>query len=128
MADSSSVKKRDGYEQWTKEESDVLLEIMVDAANQGWRVNRGVFTKQTVLEKILPSLDSKLGCTKNYKNYQSRLKWFKNRWLSYSTLLNFNPYFGYDSTSKKFTAPNEVWDDYLKVNPNSYLFIYLRIH
>ncbi|KAK1374243.1 hypothetical protein POM88_030436 [Heracleum sosnowskyi] len=119
MADSQSVKKRVGYDQWTKEESDILLEIMVDAANQGWRVNRGVFTKKTVLDKILPSLNSKLVCNKNFNQYQSRLKWFRNRWLSYSTLLNFNSDFGYDSTSKRFTAPNEVWDDYLKAHPKN---------
>lgn len=126
MADSQSVKKRASYDQWTKEESDMLLEIMVDAVNQGWRINRGVFTKKIVLDKILPSLNSILGCDKNYKNYQSRLKWFRNRWLSYSNLLKFNHDFGYDSISKRFTAPNKVWDEYLKVNPNPYHFILIN--
>lgn len=123
MADVQSVKKRVNYDQWTHGESKALLDIMVDAANRGWRDNSGVFTKQIVEERILPALNSKLGCNKNYNNYYSRLKWFKNRWLSYSNLLKFNSGFGYDSISKKFTAPNEVWDDYLKVNPNSYVFI-----
>lgn len=117
MADSHGVKKRVGYDQWTQKETSALLEIMVDAANRGWRDNSGVLTKQIVEDRILPALNSRLGCNKNYNNYQSRLRWFKNIWLSYSTLLKFNFGFGYDSTSKRFTAPNEVWDEYLKAHP-----------
>ncbi|KAL1815066.1 hypothetical protein ACET3Z_017640 [Daucus carota] len=99
--DVQIVKKRKSYGQWTQEESNALLEIMVDAANRGWRDNSGVFTKQIVEDRILPALNAKLGC----------------RWIAYSTLLKFNSGFGYDSISKKFTAPNEVWDDYLKAHP-----------
>ncbi|KAL6577974.1 hypothetical protein OROMI_010302 [Orobanche minor] len=118
MADSQSAnKKRVGYDQWTKEESDALLELMVDAANRGWRDNSDVLTKQIVIDRILPPLNAKLGCTKTYNNYTSRLKWFKNRWLSYSNLSKFNSGFGYDSISKRFSAPNEVWDEYLKAHP-----------
>ncbi|KAK1381427.1 hypothetical protein POM88_028171 [Heracleum sosnowskyi] len=46
MADSQSAKKRSGYDQWSKNESDGLLELMVDAANRGWHDNSGVLTKQ----------------------------------------------------------------------------------
>ncbi|KAK1401586.1 hypothetical protein POM88_001191 [Heracleum sosnowskyi] len=90
---------------------------MVDAANRGWRDNSGVLTKQIVIDRILPPLNSKFKCNKTYSNYQSRLKWFKGRYTFYSTLLNFSSGFGYDSTSKKFTAPNEVWDEYIKAHP-----------
>ncbi|KAK1365831.1 Disease resistance protein [Heracleum sosnowskyi] len=117
MADSQSAKKRSGYDQWSKDESDGLLELMVDAANRGWRDNSGVLTKQIVIDRILPPLNSKFKCNKTYSNYQSRLKWFKGRYTFYSTLLNFSSGFGYDSTSKKFTAPNEVWDEYIKAHP-----------
>ena len=115
MADSQSAKKRTGYDQWTKAESDALLELMVDAANRGWRDNSGVLTKQIVIDRILPALNTRLECNKTFSNYQSRLKWFKNRYLFYSTLMSFNSGFGYDSTSKRFTAPDEVWDEYIKV-------------
>ncbi|WCJ24335.1 hypothetical protein M5689_006302 [Euphorbia peplus] len=118
MGDSQQdTKKKASYEQWTKEQSDLLLELMVDAAARGWRDNSGVFSKTTVEERLLPSLNSKLGCNKTYNNYQSRLKWFKNRWLSYSNLLRFSSGFGYDSTTKKFTALDEVWDQYLAAHP-----------
>ncbi|KAK1377398.1 Disease resistance protein [Heracleum sosnowskyi] len=122
MADSQSSKKRSGYDQWSKDESDGLLELMVDAANRGWCDNSGVLTKQIVIDRNLPPLNSKFKCNKTYSNYQSRLKWFKGRYTFYSTLLNFSSGFGYDSTSKKFTAPNEVWDEYIKAHPkDSYM-------
>ncbi|XP_062021094.1 uncharacterized protein At2g29880-like [Rosa rugosa] len=108
-------KKNGNYEQWTKEESDTLLELMVDAAVRGWRDNSGILSKQIVEERILPVLNAKLGCHKTYKNYQSRVRWFKGRWNSYSTLMRFSSGFGFDSTTKRFTASNEVWEEYLKV-------------
>ena len=111
------VKKKGNYEQWTEEEGKLLLELMVDAASRGWRDNSGILGKQTVEERILPVLNSKLGIQKTYKNYQSRLKWFKNRWNSYSALMRFSgSNFGYDSTTKKFTSCDEVWEEYFKVS------------
>ncbi|XP_024190318.1 uncharacterized protein At2g29880 [Rosa chinensis] len=91
---------------------------MVDAATRGWRDNSGIFSKQTVEERILPVLNSKLGCHKTYNNYQSRLKWFKNRWDSYSALMRFSFGFVFHSTTKRFTASDEVREDYLKAHPN----------
>ena len=90
------VNKRVGYDQWSTKETSVLLEIMVDAANREWLDNSGIFTKQIVEDRIIPSLNSKLGYNKTFNNYQSRLRWFKNRWNSYSTLLKFNSGFQYE--------------------------------
>ncbi|KAM7466689.1 hypothetical protein LguiB_014251 [Lonicera macranthoides] len=40
MADQKQdIKKKGNYEQWTEEESKLLLEIMVNAAARGWRDN-----------------------------------------------------------------------------------------
>ncbi|XP_057791031.1 uncharacterized protein At2g29880-like [Salvia miltiorrhiza] len=72
---------------------------------------------------ILPVLNEKLRCNKNYNHYQSRIKWFKSRWNAYSTLLKFNSGFGYDNDTKKFTAPDEVWDAYIEAHPKD---AYLR--
>lgn len=111
MGDSQQdVKKRAGYDLWTEEESRALLDIMVDATNRGWRNNSGTFLMKIVKDRILLVLNSTLGCEKKYKNYQSQLKWFRKWWLSYSNLLEFNSDFGFDSTTKRFTAINEVWD------------------
>ncbi|XP_074351566.1 uncharacterized protein At2g29880-like [Apium graveolens] len=79
MDDVQTVKKRAGYDQWSQEESNALLEIMVDAENRGWRDNS--------VDRNGLKIDV------------------------YTTLLKFNSGFGYDSISKRFTAPNEVWDE-----------------
>ncbi|XP_074337295.1 uncharacterized protein At2g29880-like [Apium graveolens] len=91
---------------------------MVDAAKRGWRDSNGLFTKVTVEKKILPVLNEKLGCQKTHPQYLSRLKWFKARYTNYSKLMLFNSGFGWDPITKKFTAPNEVWEEYFKVHPN----------
>ncbi|KAH6800846.1 hypothetical protein C2S52_001310 [Perilla frutescens var. hirtella] len=118
MGDSQQdSKKRTTYEPWTKEQTDFLLELMVDGARRGWHDNSGIFSKTTMEERILPQLNEKLWCNKTYNNYQSRLKWFKNRWISYSNLLKSSSGFGYDANTKKFTATDEVWDAYLAAHP-----------
>ncbi|KAH6764517.1 nuclease HARBI1-like protein [Perilla frutescens var. frutescens] len=114
MGDSrQDSKKRTTYEPWTKEETDLLLELMVDGARRGWRGNSGIFSKATVEERILNVFNERLRCNRTYSNYQSRLKWFKSRWIAYSNLLKYSSGFGYDHNTKKFTAMDEVWDAYL---------------
>ncbi|KAL6279790.1 hypothetical protein ACE6H2_016671 [Prunus campanulata] len=83
----------------------MLLELMVDAANRGWRDSNGLLSKQIVESKILPVLNAKL----------SRLKWFKTRYHSFTQLMRHSSGFGWDSVSKKFTATEEVWQDYFKI-------------
>ncbi|XP_057803559.1 uncharacterized protein At2g29880-like [Salvia miltiorrhiza] len=116
-------KKRAVYEAWTKEQSDALLDILVESAHRGWRDNSGLFSKATVEEMILPVLNERLRCNKNYNHFQSSIKWFKSRWNAYSTLLKFNSGFGYDNNTKKFTAPDEAWDAYIEAHPKD---AYLR--
>ncbi|XP_057803462.1 uncharacterized protein At2g29880-like [Salvia miltiorrhiza] len=125
MGDSQQqdTNKRAVYEPWTKEQSDVLLEILVESAKRGWRDNSGIFSKATVEERILPVFNKRLGCNKTYNHYLSRIKWFKTRWTAYSTLMKFNSGFGYDNTAKKFTASDEVWDAYCQAHPKD---AYLR--
>ncbi|KAL6575057.1 hypothetical protein OROMI_012342 [Orobanche minor] len=115
MGDSRQGK----YKVWTVEESNELLSLLVDAAARGWRDSNGSFSKLIVVNKILPALNEKLGCEKTFPQYQSRLKWFKNRYNEYLKLLRHNSGFGWDSRTKKFTASDEVWDEYIKSNGNS---------
>nr|XP_017221751.1 PREDICTED: uncharacterized protein At2g29880-like [Daucus carota subsp. sativus] len=83
----NSKGKTPGYKTWTIEERNELLNLMVDAAKRGWRDSNGLFTKVTVEKKILPILNEKM---------------------------LFNSGFGWDPITKKFTAPNEVWEEYFK--------------
>ncbi|KZV24148.1 hypothetical protein F511_28416 [Dorcoceras hygrometricum] len=104
------------YNVWTIEESNELLKIMVDSAMRGWHDSNGLFSKKTVEKKILPALNEKLGCEKTFTQYQIRLKWFKLRYNNYCKLMRHNSDFGWDSNTNKFTAAEEVWEDYLKEN------------
>ncbi|KAK1402759.1 Dihydrolipoamide acetyltransferase [Heracleum sosnowskyi] len=70
----NSKGKAAAYKTWTIDESNELLNLMVDAAKRGWRDSNGLFTKL------------------------------------------FNSGFGWDPVTKKFTAPNEVWEEYFKVH------------
>ncbi|XP_073121138.1 uncharacterized protein At2g29880-like [Henckelia pumila] len=78
------------YNLWTTEESNELLKLMVDAAMRGWRDKNGMLNKRTVKKNILPALKEKIG---------------------------HNSGFGWDPVTKKFTASDEVWDDYFKSHP-----------
>ncbi|KAL5776389.1 hypothetical protein ACOSP7_009315 [Xanthoceras sorbifolium] len=80
------------YKEWTVEETNELLKLMVDAANQ---------------RKILPALNDKLRCKKTYSQYLSRLKWFNQRYNSYSKLMRHSFRFGWDPVIKKFTTSDE---------------------
>ncbi|KAK6124837.1 hypothetical protein DH2020_041423 [Rehmannia glutinosa] len=116
MGDSQG-KSRNGYNSWTVQESTLLLELLVDAANRGWRDSSGLISKQTVETKILPVLNEKLGCQKTYTMYQSRWKHFKQKYQKYAELMRFSSGFGWDSINKKFTATDEVWNNYFESHP-----------
>ncbi|CAI9782929.1 unnamed protein product [Fraxinus pennsylvanica] len=105
------------YAKWTLEESNELLKLMVDAANRGWCDTNGVFSKITVEKHILPHLNQKLGVEKTYAQYKSRVKWFKSQYNKYSKLMRHDSGFGWDHVTKKFTASDEVWDDYFMSHP-----------
>ncbi|KAL2460546.1 Uncharacterized protein Adt_43966 [Abeliophyllum distichum] len=47
------------------------------------------------------------------------MKWFKNRYTDYCKLLRHSSGFGWDPVTKKFTASDEVWNEYFKSNGNS---------
>ncbi|BBG99306.1 hypothetical protein Prudu_008948 [Prunus dulcis] len=87
--------------------SRMLLQLMVDAASCGWCDANGMLSKATVETKILPKINEKL----------SRLKHFKREYQKYSQLIRHSFGFGWDPTTKKFTAPEEVWKDYFKSHP-----------
>lgn len=114
----NNTKKGQGtdYEQWTQEESEALLTILVEAINNGMRDSNGSLAKKNVDRYILPRLNVKIKSPKTYGHYTSRMKWFKRKYEKMSMLMRNNSGFGWDRKSCTFTASDEVWDDYLKVS------------
>ncbi|XP_010478781.1 PREDICTED: uncharacterized protein At2g29880-like, partial [Camelina sativa] len=77
----------------------------------------GKFSKLTVETRVLPTLNQNLGINKSFKEYKNRLKILKNKYNGLSDHFRFSSGFGWDPETKKFTAPDEVWADYLKAHP-----------
>ena len=114
--EKGKVKVGGNYNSWTVEQTNLLLQLMVEAVGRGWRDASGLLSKQTVETWVLPSLNEKLNCNKTYNNYQSRLKWFKAQYQRYTELMRHSSGFGWDPITRRFTASEEVWEDYLKVS------------
>ncbi|CAH8320279.1 unnamed protein product [Eruca vesicaria subsp. sativa] len=111
-------KEKNQYSLWNSEETKVLIELLVDGIQRGWRDSNGIMNKATVEHKILPVLNGRLGCQKTHKHYLSRIKFLKGQYQCYVDLLNNSSGFGWDPIMKRFMASNEVWNDYLKGHPN----------
>ena len=60
--DKSKGRIREKYKIWTTKETNELLKLMANAANQGWCDENGLLNKVTIERKILPQLNEKLGC------------------------------------------------------------------
>ncbi|KAL1191296.1 hypothetical protein V5N11_008297 [Cardamine amara subsp. amara] len=89
MGDSQQDRGKGQYIQWSPQESKTLINLLLDGVAQGWRDVNGVFSKFTVERRILPALNQTQG---------------------------FSSGFGWDPNTKRFTASNEVWDNYFMVN------------
>lgn len=116
MSDSQQDREKNPYSQWCPQETRTLIELLLDGVAAGWRDSSGVFSKFTVERKILPVLNQKHGGGKVFKHYQNKMKNLKGKYLSGVELLRCSSGFGWDPNTKRFTAPDEVWTNYLKVN------------
>ncbi|EOA34706.1 hypothetical protein CARUB_v10022274mg [Capsella rubella] len=90
MGDSQKSKEKGSYSKWGLEETQVLLELLVDAVHPNWRDYRGNFSKLTYLRGL----------------YQKILD-----------LQRLNSGIGWDPEMKMFIALDEVWEEYLKKHP-----------
>lgn len=116
MGDSQRRKKKGDYNSRNHDETRILVQLLVEAVNNNWRDSSGSFSKLTVESKILPELNKDVYRPKDFKNYQSRHKYLKLQHQICADLLRYSSGFGWDPLTKKFTASNEVWNDYLKVS------------
>uniref|UniRef100_A0A1J3FGL1 Uncharacterized protein n=1 Tax=Noccaea caerulescens TaxID=107243 RepID=A0A1J3FGL1_NOCCA len=118
MGDTEEVKSKGPYKTWSDPEHKMLLRLLVEAVNQGFRKN-GKFNQLTVETRILSTLKGELGSTKTYKQYKDRMKILRSKYQSLADLLRFSSGFGWDPETKRFTASDEVWSTYLKAHPGN---------
>ncbi|CAF2128569.1 unnamed protein product [Brassica napus] len=115
--DPSQEREKGSYIQWSPEENKTLINLLLDAVASGLRDSNGTFSKFTVERRILSFLNRMHGCNKTYQHYSNRMKILKTKYLNAAELLRFSSGFGWDSTTKRFTASKEVWAEYLKAHP-----------
>ncbi|EFH55439.1 hypothetical protein ARALYDRAFT_901821 [Arabidopsis lyrata subsp. lyrata] len=63
------------YNQWSPEETKVLIELLVEGIQREWRDSSGIVNKATVEHRILPILIERCGCQKTHKHYHSKMKY-----------------------------------------------------
>ncbi|KAL0696515.1 hypothetical protein Bca4012_063695 [Brassica carinata] len=114
MGDIEEGKTKNPYVHWSPEETKTLLRLLVDGVNQNWIDGSGKFNKLTVEQRILPELNKICGSTKTFSQYKNKTKILRRRHKSFVDLLRFSSGFGWDNDTKRFTATNEVWEEYLK--------------
>ncbi|XP_009139406.2 uncharacterized protein At2g29880 isoform X2 [Brassica rapa] len=119
MGDPKDVKGKGQYHTWSGPEHKLLLRLLVDAINQGFRDASGKFNKLTVESRILTTLQQEVGSKKTYGQYKNRMKILKGRYQVFADFLRCSSGFGWDSETKKFTADDEVWKVYLQAHPNN---------
>ncbi|KAK4859045.1 hypothetical protein QYF36_025909 [Acer negundo] len=107
--------KADTYQQWTMDNSNMLLGLLDEAMKNGLRDTNGCLSKLNVENFILPRLNMKIRFPKTYSNYLSQMKWFKNQYNKINELMRSNFGFGWDPIGMKVTASDEVWEEYLKI-------------
>ncbi|TQE09814.1 hypothetical protein C1H46_004588 [Malus baccata] len=116
--ENEKVKVKSDSTASTIQESKMLLQLLVKATLCGWRDANDLLTKEIVTTRILPVVNEKLKCNKTYKQYTSRLKYFKKEYGKYTQLTGSNSGFGWDANTKRFVAEDEVREEYLKAHPN----------
>ncbi|EOA22529.1 hypothetical protein CARUB_v10003183mg [Capsella rubella] len=72
----------------------MLVQLLVDAINQGFCIGSGKFDKLIVETRVLTTLNQNFGTNKTHKGYKNRLKVFSCS--------------GWDPETKKLTATDEV--------------------
>nr|XP_008351282.2 uncharacterized protein At2g29880-like [Malus domestica] len=119
MGDSQQEKGKGNYNQRSVEESNMLLQLLVEAIKNGWRDANGVISKQTIEAKIVPVLNEKLRCQKTQDHVKNRVNMLRGRYQSICQLFRHSSGFGWYLVTKKFIASDEVWEGFLRSHPKS---------
>ncbi|VVA92932.1 unnamed protein product [Arabis nemorensis] len=117
MGDSQQAMEK-VYNSWSPQETKTLINLLLDGVAAGWRDANGTFSNLTVEKRILPVINQTHGCVKTHKHYTNKMKTLKEKYLSGVEILRFSSGFGWDPITKRFTASDEVWTDYMKAHPN----------
>ena len=119
----SGKKKRD-HRQWSIEEDEAFLDILIEAVNQGQRLDNGQFKAHT-LKMTEIKLEQKFpGCGIKVKPHiESTMKRLRTTYATIYDMLNQSG-FGWDDEKKMIKVDSDhVWTEYIKVNVYFYNFL-----
>ncbi|XP_057427857.1 uncharacterized protein At2g29880-like [Lotus japonicus] len=115
----NNKRKRD-RRQWSNDEDEALLDILIEAVNQGQKYENGQF-KGNTLKAAEAKLEKKFpGCGIKVKPHiESAMKRLKGVYNVVYDMLNQSG-FGWDDEKKMIKVDSEdVWNEYIKSHPNA---------
>ncbi|KAF6160536.1 hypothetical protein GIB67_019476 [Kingdonia uniflora] len=104
---------------WTPTMDRYYLDLMLDQVNKGNKIGHA-FNKAAWLEMI-SSFNTQFGSQHNKDVLRSRYATLKRKFNTVNVLINQGG-FSWDEARQMVSAPDSVWDDYIKANPNARVY------
>ncbi|XP_010245132.1 PREDICTED: L10-interacting MYB domain-containing protein-like [Nelumbo nucifera] len=105
---------------WTLELENTYIDIMVDHVKKGDR-NTTTFSKPA-WRQIREEFYIQTGRKYDLKQFKNKFNLLRARYRVFKKLLTLPPGFSWDPVLKTASAPDDVWDDYIKDNPDAKRF------
>ncbi|XP_058075339.1 uncharacterized protein At2g29880-like isoform X3 [Magnolia sinica] len=101
---------------WSAEIDQVLFNVLLEQVALGRKVDNGFKNEayQVIAEEVMKHTDLPV----NWQNVQNRLRYYKREYIAIRDMLAASG-FGWDNERMVITAPDEVWEDYLKSHPRA---------
>ncbi|XP_058098188.1 uncharacterized protein At2g29880-like [Magnolia sinica] len=96
---------------WSAEMDQVFFDVLLEQVALGRKANNGFKREayQVTAEEVMKHTDIPV----NWQNVQNRLRYCKHEYIVVMDMLAASG-FGWDNERMVITAPDEVWEDYLK--------------
>ncbi|XP_073121571.1 uncharacterized protein [Henckelia pumila] len=105
------------YKSWTQQMDEFLLDFLLEQKNQGQKPDRNF--SQAAYNVAIEAINSKFTMKVNKDNVQNRLKTLKRKMTIALEVFKRGSGFGWNDITKKIEAPEEVWDELIKVYPDA---------
>ncbi|XP_010279316.1 PREDICTED: L10-interacting MYB domain-containing protein-like isoform X2 [Nelumbo nucifera] len=105
---------------WTVELENMYIDIMVEHVKRGDR-NTTTFSKPA-WKQIRQKFYFRTGNKYDLKQFKNKFNQLRTRYRVFKKLLTLPPGFHWDPVLRTPTAPDDVWDNYIKDNPDAKRF------
>ncbi|GAB2287099.1 hypothetical protein Dimus_021483 [Dionaea muscipula] len=105
--------------QWTKEMDSYLGQVMVEQVRKGYEMGKGLEIQAYITAATFLNNKCRLDLTE--EDVRNRLSTWKKQYRILKELLS-NAEFQFDRKRKLIIADDTVWNDYIKIHPDSRIF------